>query len=80
MGEPIYIVPPPPPRPRYYQIGSAALGLAAVGAGVFGSDGALLILCGASVVANVLSLALEGNKVMRSFETQAERTARLGPG
>ena len=54
--------PPPPPRPRYLQIIALLLGILAVGAGFLGKADLMLILCGLSVLANAVSLGIEGNK------------------
>jgi hypothetical protein len=58
-GSPIP-VPPVPPRPRYLQIASFALGLVAVLGGFAGAEGVLFIFCGLSVLANGASLLFEG--------------------
>ena len=53
---------PVPPRPRPLQWASLILGIVAVGAGLLGNEGVLLISCGLSVLANAASLLLEGRK------------------
>lgn len=53
-------VPPVPPRPRYLQMLSFALGLVAVIGGFAGAEGVLFIFCGLSVLANGASLLFEG--------------------